>query len=156
SRSGTRPTASSSASTAAGAAATRCTGRRGSGPFDAPATEAAPRAATAGPRPPTPPAPPPAARGEPRPGAAPAPPPAPRRRPARHTGHPLLPGVLGGAAEGRVAEPAAGDQRHGGRPHRLPHHRRLPLCERPALELVRRARAAAIGSREETQCSAGT
>src|SRR5262245_3220708 len=54
----------------------------------------------------------------------------------------LRPGVLGGAEEGRMAEPEPGDPGHGRRARRLHHRRHLPLAERPALEVRRREGAA--------------
>ena len=63
-------------------------------------------------------------------------------------------GVVGRAEEGRVAEPVAGDPGHRGRPHRVPHRRRLPVRERPRLEArdPERLPRAVRGLR----CSAGT
>src|SRR5436190_7184386 len=61
---------------------------------------------------------------------------APRRHPRLHRR------VRRRAEEGRMAEPEPGDPGHGRRDRRLHHRRRLPLAERPGLEVPRREGAA--------------
>ena len=130
--SGTRRTASSSRSTAAGAVDTRSTGRPGSGWLARLVSSAGSAAACgryaaaqacAGRR-----------RGRSR-GAEPqAPRPSAERESGggpRDPGRPLHPGVVRGAEEGRVADAAPGRQRYRRRHRRLCPRRHVPLRERP-------------------------